>query len=92
MPGLLHSISGTLRDLGLEVTKASVESDDRTFSDKFYVQKLKGGKVTDEAQIKEVQAALEALLRGKRSSGSQRPMFDSKRGATTGRMQSLMGE
>jgi len=88
--GLLSSISAVLRDLALEVGKALVENDGSRIHDRFYVQRLGGGKVTDSQQLKEITTALEVLLKSKPSSSAvARPKFESKQGDTS-RMQTLM--
>ncbi|KAG1668368.1 hypothetical protein FOA52_004877 [Chlamydomonas sp. UWO 241] len=93
VPGLLQSISATLRDLGLEV-KAVVEGEGATYHDTFFVQKTSGGKITDEEEVK---TALEVLLRAKtamRLIGNSRPQFSSAGGRggadSTARMSTLM--
>jgi UTP:GlnB (protein PII) uridylyltransferase len=46
-PGLLTALSAALRDLGLEVSKAIVETDSQNnkIADKFFVTRREGGKV-----------------------------------------------
>ncbi len=93
MPGLLSIISKVLKDLGLEVGKATVAGDDSRFCDKFFVQRSDGGKVTDQDQIKDVTTALELLLKAKaKASTISRPRFESTQGGDTGRMRTMMGE
>jgi hypothetical protein len=96
VPGLLHSISGALRDCGLEVGKAMVDGTATTFSDKFYVTKSAGGKLTDASQITEMKTALESMLKAKTtistvSSRSSRPKFGGA-ASDSNRMSTLMGE
>ena len=91
IPGILNSISAVLRDLALDVGKATVDGDDKRFHNRFFVLNTKGGKVTDEQQIKEITTALGVLLKAKSALSSvSRPKFDSPQG-DTGRMNALMG-
>lgn len=93
VPGLLNSISTVLKDLALDVGKAAVGSkdgDDSLFRDRFFVQKSKGGKVTDSQQINEIVTALEIVLKAKANSSLvSRPKFESKMGDTN-RLQTMM--
>ena len=60
------------------------------FRDRFYVQKSKGGKVTDAQQINEIVTALEVVLKAKANSSLvSRPKFESKMGDTN-RLQTMM--
>jgi hypothetical protein len=76
---LLTAISAALRDLDLDVSKAVVETDPRTqqVSDKFFVQKPGGGKITDSEELMTIQRALAVLLQRGASlaAGQPRPKF-----------------
>ncbi|CAL8466863.1 g6399 [Coccomyxa elongata] len=61
-PGLLTSISGTFRDLGLDVGKAEVDGSNGRVLDKFFVTAVGGGKVTDPKDIDKLRASLERLV------------------------------
>lgn len=58
-PGLLTALSAALRDLGLDVNKAIVETDaqNKKVADKFYVIKRGGGKVMKVCPTKPFSAA-----------------------------------
>lgn len=91
IPGILNSISAVLRDLALDVGKATVDGDDKRFHNRFFVRDAKGGKVMDDQQILEITTALGVLLKAKSALSSvARPKFDSPQG-DTGRMNALMG-
>ena len=91
VPGILNSLSAVLRDLDLDVGKATVDGDDKRFHNRFFVQNTQGGKITDAQQLKEITTALEVLLKAKSALSSvSRPKFESPQG-DTGRMNALMG-
>lgn len=74
-PGLLTAITAAFRDLNLDVGKAAVEGDNQKISDKFYVQKVGGGKITDAKTVDNIRRALETLLRTRSGPVSPRPKF-----------------
>jgi hypothetical protein len=76
-PGLLTALSAGLRELGLEVSKAVVETDaeQQKIADKFYVTRQDGGKVTDPAEVANIKKALEVLLRSRAGPVTPRPKF-----------------
>ncbi|GAX74311.1 hypothetical protein CEUSTIGMA_g1760.t1 [Chlamydomonas eustigma] len=89
VPGILNSLSSVLRDVGLDVGKAAVDGDDKRFRNRFFVQRSRGGKVTDAQEIKEVVTALEVLLKAKTAlSYVSRPKFVGQ--GDTGRVSALM--
>jgi UTP:GlnB (protein PII) uridylyltransferase len=61
-PGLLHSVTSTFRDLGLDVVKAEVDGDATRIFDKFYVKQLSGAKVSAPDELENVQRCLEVVL------------------------------
>lgn len=76
-PGLLTALSAALRELGLDVSKAIVETDaeQQKIADKFYVTKQGGGKVTDSAEVANIKKALEVLLKSRAGPVTPRPKF-----------------
>ena len=60
--GLLHDITSTLADLRLDVHVAKVATYTDRVIDAFYVRDSLGGKVTDPAQIAEIESAVHARL------------------------------
>lgn len=76
-PGLLTALSAALRELGLDVSKAIVETDaeQQKIADKFYVTKQDGGKVTDAEEVANIKRALELLLRSRSGPVTPRPKF-----------------
>lgn len=76
-PGLLTALSAALRDLGLDVNKAIVETDaqNKKIADKFYILKQDGSKITDEVELANIKRVLEVLLRGKAGPATPRPKF-----------------
>jgi hypothetical protein len=63
-PGLLTALSAALRDLGLEVSKAIVETDSQNnkIADKFFVTRREGGKVMQVRWVEGLQKLLRVLL------------------------------
>lgn len=76
-PGLLTALSAALRELGLDVSKAIVETDaeQQKIADKFYVTKQGGGKITDAAEVSNIKRALETLLKSRAGPVTPRPKF-----------------
>lgn len=76
-PGLLTALSAALRELGLDVSKAIVETDaeQQKIADKFYVTQQGGGKVTDPEEAAQIKRALEVLLRSRSGPVTPRPKF-----------------
>lgn len=76
-PGLLTALSAALRELGLDVSKAIVETDaeQQKIADKFYVTKQGGGKITDAAETASIKKALEVLLKSRAGPVTPRPKF-----------------
>jgi UTP:GlnB (protein PII) uridylyltransferase len=76
-PGLLTALSAALRELGLDVSKAVVETDaaQQKIADKFYVTKQGGGKVTDTQEVANIKKALETLLKSRAGPLTPRPKF-----------------
>jgi hypothetical protein len=76
-PGLLTALSAGLRELGLEVSKAVVETDaeQQKIADKFYVTRQDGGKVTDPVEVANIKKALGVLLRSRAGPQTPRPKF-----------------
>lgn len=76
-PGLLTALSAALRELGLDVSKAIVETDaeQKKIADKFYVTKQGGGKVTDTTEVANIKKALETLLKSRAGPLTPRPKF-----------------
>ena len=60
--GLLHDITSTLADLRLDVHVAKVATYTDRVIDAFYVRDALGGKVTDPAQIAEIESAVHARI------------------------------
>ena len=56
--GILHGITRTLADRGLDVVSAKVSTLGHEVVDAFYVVGPEGAKITDEARIEELQGAL----------------------------------
>lgn len=77
-PGLLTALSAALRELGLDVSKAIVETDaqQKKIADKFYVTKQgDGSKVTDPQEVQNITSALEMLLKSRAGPTTPRPKF-----------------
>jgi hypothetical protein len=77
-PGLLTALSAALRELGLDVSKAIVETDaaQQKIADKFYVTKQDdGSKVTDADEVQTIKNALELLLKSRAGPMTPRPKF-----------------
>ncbi|WIA33199.1 hypothetical protein OEZ86_006345 [Tetradesmus obliquus] len=76
-PGLLTALSAALRDLGLEVSKAIVETDaqNNKIADKFFVTRREGGKVLQDEEVSNIKRVLEVLLRGRSGPVTPRPKF-----------------
>lgn len=76
-PGLLTALSAALRELGLDVSKAIVETDaeQKKIADKFYVTKQGGGKITDTSEVANIKRALEVLLKSRAGPVTPRPKF-----------------
>ncbi|MGZ5290211.1 MAG: [protein-PII] uridylyltransferase family protein [Actinomycetota bacterium] len=62
--GLLYDITSTLADLRLDVYVAKVATYTGRVIDAFYVRDAVGGKVTDPAQVAEIETAVRARLGG----------------------------
>jgi [protein-PII] uridylyltransferase len=60
--GLLHRITSALYDTQLDVVSARVATLGELVIDSFYVREAGGGKVTDEARLQEIKAAIRASL------------------------------
>ncbi|MEO8477200.1 MAG: ACT domain-containing protein [Actinomycetota bacterium] len=60
--GLLYDVTSTLADLQLDVHVAKVATYTGRVIDAFYVRNAIGGKVTDPAQVSEIETALRARL------------------------------
>eukprot|EP00879_Flechtneria_rotunda_P002992 GHRR01003210.1.p1 GENE.GHRR01003210.1~~GHRR01003210.1.p1 ORF type:complete len:957 (+),score=328.75 GHRR01003210.1:132-3002(+) len=76
-PGLLTALSAAMRDLGLVVNKAIVETDsqNKKIADKFFVTKRDGGKVTEAEEVNNIKRVLEVLLKGRAGPSTPRPKF-----------------
>lgn len=74
-PGLLTAMTATFRDLGIDVAKAAVEGDSGRIEDKFFVQSVGGGKITDPKAQDNIKKCLETILRSRTGPTSKRPKF-----------------
>jgi [protein-PII] uridylyltransferase len=63
-PGLLHDLTSTLADLRLDVHLAKVATYTGRVIDAFYVRDPLGRKVTEPAQISEIETAISQRLEG----------------------------
>ena len=71
--GLLHDITAALADLRLDVHLAKVATYTGRVIDAFYVRDGVGGKVTDPAQVAEIEAVVRARLKGSPGAGRDVP-------------------
>lgn len=90
--GLLMSVSGLFRDLGIDVTKAQVETTNGLVNDQFYVtDSSTGGKVTSEEDIAMLSSVLRNLASNRPGRALSRTEFENITARKKAVINNLMG-
>lgn len=89
--GLLMAVSGLFRDLGIEVTKANVETAGGLVNDTFYVVDSSGSKVTSVEDISMLRSVLRNLASSRPGRALSRPEFENITSRKKAVINNLMG-